>query len=169
MSLAPALGLLCAIIAIWIGRDGWRCSRRLNPGKLAALGLPVAAGAVLIGTYNYLRFGAWLEFGQRFQLTRANYRATPHLFQLANAAPGLFSYLLRPIAFHNMFPFVGALPGDRLFPRFIGLPEHYEFNEPIAGLLLVTPFVGLAAFPAVRLIRAVLSSPPHPRKLVPAG
>jgi hypothetical protein len=149
VSLAIALAGLSVLVAWRIIRHGWRRSRRLDLASLAAFGLPLAAGAVLLGAYNIARFGNWHEFGQRFQLTNNNnYHSIPRLFQPANVVPGLYSYLLRPIQLHHQFPFVEAKPGDGRFPSFIRLPEYYEYNEPIAGLLIVTPFIWLALIPA---------------------
>src|SRR5207249_774228 len=61
--------------------------------------------------------------------------------------PGLYSYMLRPLRWAKIFPFVEAAPGDNTFPRWMALPPNYEFNEPIAGLLGVTPFLWLLAIP----------------------
>ena len=131
--------------------------RRLDWPRLAALGLPMAAGALALAGYNQVRFANWHEFGQRFQLTEANYHDTPHLFQPANAVPGLYSYLLRPTLVHEKFPFFDARSGDGTFPRLVRLPEHYEYNEPIAGLLLVTPAVWLAALPVGGLLAGAVA------------
>jgi hypothetical protein len=151
VSLAIALGVLSGLVVWRIVRHGWRTSRQVDFAGLAAFSLPLATGAVLLAAYNVARFGNWHEFGQRYQLTgHNNYHSIPRLFQPANAVPGTYSYLLRPLQLHNQFPFVEAVPGT--FPTFIRLPRHYEYNEPIAGLLIVSPFIWLALIPVVRLI-----------------
>ncbi len=167
-SLAIALAGLSALVAWRIVRHGWRQSRRVDFISLAAFGTPLAAGAVLLGAYNVARFGNWREFGQRFQLTNNNnYHSIPRLFQPANAVPGMYSYLLRPIQLHDHFPFVEAKPGEGRFPSFIRLPPHYEYDEPIAGLLIVTPFLWLAVIPVCRLARSIVDGHSNAGHILP--
>jgi hypothetical protein len=152
-SLAIAVTVLAAMVAWDVLREGLRAEGRLAVRRLLALGLPLVAGAVSLAAYNHARFGSVLEFGQRYQLTSANYNATPALFSVGNVWPGLYSYTLRPLRLHDQFPFLEAVGGGGTFPSFIRIPKYYEFNEPIAGLLLVTPFLWLAALPAVAILR----------------
>ena len=149
VSLAVAVTVLAAVVAWHRGERrvaGWSGGSPLR--RLLALGIPLVAGALSLAAYNHARFGTPLEFGQRYQLTSANYKATPALFSAGNLWPGLYSYALRPVrAARRQFPFVEAVGGEGTFPSFVRIPKHYEFNEPIAGLLLVTPFLWLAALP----------------------
>jgi hypothetical protein len=114
---------------------------------------PLVIGAVALAAYNHIRFGSPLEFGQQYQLTGANYKATPALFSVANSPPSVWSYLLRPVAFRPTFPFVRARVGEATFPDWIWRSNYYESNETIIGLLVATPIVMLALLPLVRLLR----------------
>jgi hypothetical protein len=118
---------------------------------ILAFAAPLVIGAIALAAYNHVRFGSPLEFGQRYQLTGANYKATPALFSVANAGPSLWSYLLRPVAFQPTFPFVRARIGEGTFPEWISLPPYYESHETIVGLLISTPVIVLAALPLLQL------------------
>jgi 4-amino-4-deoxy-L-arabinose transferase-like glycosyltransferase len=121
--------------------------------SLAAFATPLVLAAAVLVAWNVVRFGKPLEFGQQYQLTGANYRATPALFGPANAVPGLWSYSVRPVAVDGVFPFVRARSGESTFPDGITLPPAYESYEPIAGLLPTTPIIIFALIPLLRLMR----------------
>ena len=38
-----------------------------------------------------------------------------------------------------------------MWPSFIHLPEHYYYTEPVAGILIIVPLIGLAALLIMRL------------------
>jgi len=147
VSLAIAVIAVGLVVCTWLALRGRSIGFRWLAPRLLAFGAPLLISAALLATYNHARFGNWIEFGQKYQLTGNNYKATPALFSLANLPPSLYSYTLRPVYLLAGFPFVEARKGDGTFPAFIRLPEHYEYNEPIAGLLLVTPFAWLAVIP----------------------
>jgi hypothetical protein len=153
VSLAVAVSVLAAVVVWQVVRDAWRSEGRVRIGRLLAFGMPLVAGALSLAAYNHARFGTPFEFGQRYQLTSANYKSTPALFSAGNLWPGLYSYALRPVRLHAQFPFLEAVGGEGTFPSMIRIPKYYEFNEPIAGLLLVTPFLWLAALPVFRLVK----------------
>jgi hypothetical protein len=161
VSLAVAVSVLAALVVWQVVRNGLRAERRIPFTRLLAFGTPLVAGALSLAAYNHARFGTPFEFGQRYQLTSANYKSTPALFSAGNLWPGLYSYALRPLRMHAQFPFAEAVGGEGTFPAFIRIPKHYEFNEPITGLLLVTPFLWLAALPVRRLL-ARTPSPEYP-------
>jgi hypothetical protein len=135
-----------------VARRSRQATKAIGLPRLAAFGLPLLAGAIALASYNHARFGSWLEFGQRYQLAASNYHAFPALFSLKNVPPNLYSYALRPVYVLKGFPFLEARIGDGTFPSFIPLPPRYEYNEPIAGLLLTAPFVWLAAVPVFGLV-----------------
>ena len=122
ISLAVAVTVLGALVTAWIVRHSWKQTRGFGLARLAAFGLPLVAGAVALGVYNHARFGDWTEFGQRYQLTGANYHATPALFSVTNLWPNLYSYTLRPFRVAEAFPYLLAIGGEGTFPAFISLP-----------------------------------------------
>ena len=95
----------------------------------AVLFLPAAVVGTLLGVYNYLRFGSFLEFGLAYQLGVINFNHTG-AFDIGSfylhVLPGLFYYFFQPYIIH----------GYPLIP----LVKHsiYEFTS---GILTTTPFV----------------------------
>ena len=149
ISLLFSIAAMCLILTFQLTHEvGARTAAR----RLVALSLPLLVAGALLAAYNVARFAKWSEFGQQYQLNSANYHRTPHLFQPANAVPGLYSYLLRPIELHPDFPFVSAIAGEGTFPSWMRLPEHYECYEPIAGILVVTPIIVFSLIPICRLL-----------------
>jgi hypothetical protein len=169
VSLAVAVAAVGVLVC---GRIVWGSRRRPADAilPLLAFGLPLAAGAAGLAAYNRVRFDAWLEFGQRYQLAGVNLRSYPSLFGLANVWPGLWSYFLRPVAAVGQFPYLLMAAGDGTFPDFIRLPEHYESYERIGGLLWTVPVVwlvplGIAAL-AFRRLRSTAVGGTTPQPLV---
>lgn len=167
VSLALAVPAAAVFVLGWMLRDLLRARGQGNRElvrsylvRMALFSLPLLTGAVLLGAYNYVRFGSWHEFGQKYQLANANLRSYDGLFSVANVWPGLFSYFLRPIHLGGPGAVVSAVPGTGTFPSFIHLPPHYESFESITGILWVTPFLLLAALP---IIYWLLRAPRHDR------
>ena len=70
----PALFII-AMIVIWIVRDYFRTRDIAKAWKpLTALAVPLIAGALLLGWYNWARFGSIFESGLRYQLSGIDYR-----------------------------------------------------------------------------------------------
>ena len=152
VSLAVAVVAVAAVVTLTVFLTARRQTTPSTPWpRLAAFGLPLVLGTVALAGYNQARFGNPLEFGQRFQLTGANYRALPTLFSPANTLPGAWSYLARPLAVRTQFPFVRARVGEGTFPDWIVLPPHYETHETIAGLAVTAPAFLFALLPLALL------------------
>ncbi len=119
----------------------------------AAAFLPLALIACSLFWYNYDRFGSIFEFGHRYQLTgpslTANYKdisSAKYIF------PNLYTYVFRLPSLSRNFPFL-TIPWikSEMWPSFIHLPEHYYYTEPVAGILIIVPLIGLAALLLMRL------------------
>ena len=130
---AAAATMTVAALARWRSDGGgWRRLLRLAPLAAAPLTL-VTLGHLLL---NKLRFGAWGEFGQAYQM---GFRWFPFgsRFFLANA----FVYLFRLPTQGCKFPYLtaewGQPPG--LFPGWLPLADEYHVNEPTTGLFLLVP------------------------------
>jgi hypothetical protein len=106
--------------------------RRYAAILLAFFG-PVALCVLLLGLYNYIRFGSWTEFGIRYTLQGYQSPQTYKFYSLARLPAGLFYYLLAPPAFSAEFPFVTLAPARYLSPP----PDFYL--EPVGGLLPDSP------------------------------
>jgi len=120
--------------------------------SLASLATPMVLGAIGLATYNWARFGSILEFGLRYQLTVIDFnRLHDQAFSIRYIADNLRGYLLNPFRIGRLFPFVTALPPQVLPPgpaRGIAAAE----IEPVAGLLLSSPFLALALVPIQTLL-----------------
>jgi hypothetical protein len=97
----------------------------------------VVAAVLLLLVYNRARFDAWLEFGTNLQLSTVLFH-TSRPFFTAN----VYSYLLRPLVHACKFPFLTApfSPGAQAFPSWIEVPPGYWVYEPLAGVLVSTPW-----------------------------
>jgi hypothetical protein len=127
-SFLPTAGLL-AILAWFVDRRRRAATGAgfiSNPwGVLAAAGGPLAACGALAAAWNWIRFGSFTEFGNRYQLSDLDLRHLD-LFSFRYAARNVGQFLFAPPRLGPYFPYVGA-----------GL-------API-GLLAALPFAWLAA------------------------
>ena len=104
--------------------------------------------------YNRARFDSFFDFGMQKQMSIMQFRTSR-----AYIAPNLYSYLLRPMVRSCRFPFLIApfhLDGARI-PRGVSDARPATGSgEPVAGMLIATPwiwFVPLAAVLAGRSLR----------------
>jgi hypothetical protein len=139
---AAAATMTVAALARWrADGGGWRWLLRLAPLAAAPLTL-VTLGHMLL---NKLRFGAWGEFGQSYQM---GFRWFP--FGARFFPANVFVYLFRPATRSCKFPYFSAewgYPPD-LFPGWLPLADEYRVSEPTAGLFLLVPVLGfLLALP----------------------
>ena len=147
-SLAPAAAFLAALTAVFLL---WRTGRRgAKLAGTAAVGLPFAAGILAQGWYNFVRFGSWLEFGFKYQLTGMDTHI--QTFSLANLAVNLHNYLLNPYQVQAAFPFVTPNLGGHFIFFVISSPANY-YTEQVSGLLVTVPFLLLAGLPVFYLLR----------------
>jgi hypothetical protein len=149
VSLGPAAMMLnlLAIAQVWRMRAQGR-----TVFAAAALAIPAATGALLLGWYNYARFRSFTEFGLLYQLSGLNQHAM-HMSQFSNAwymPLNLLRYLMAPPVVQRSFPFVRARSGMPNLAAWLKTPAGYNF-EPLVGLfwcqslLLLAP-VAVAAF-----------------------
>ena len=129
----------------------------------AWLGGPNALVLGLLAAYNKMRFDSWSEIGVRYQLN-----VFPFVTSRVYLPLDLFSYLLRPMGLSCRFPFVSApyYIGQRGFPSGMRLPAGYSTQEPLAGLLLASPWtcLGLVAlfFAGRAMVRWMRATPRAP-------
>src|SRR5665213_1074865 len=127
--------------------DGGDRRRLLRVGLAACA--PAAALTLAHLLVNHLRFGAWTEFGARYQL------GTPMSFGGRFLVPDLFAYFFCPPTRSCTFPFLfGNWNTTRaLSPSWLTWPADHVTKEPTTGLLTVAVFAWLAV---VGLIWAIL-------------
>jgi hypothetical protein len=120
---------------------------------LAAAFIPLALIACSLFWYNYDRFGSIFEFGHRYQLTGAS--LTPDYKDVSSVKyliPNLYTYVFRQPSFSQNFPFI-TVPWIKkgMWPSFVKLPEHYYYTEPVAGIIIIVPLIGLTILLLMRL------------------
>ncbi len=128
------------------GRDGM--------SALLWLGLPLTLAAAGLAWYNWARFGSVLETGISYQLAGLInlQKNRSDLFSRAYILQNLYNYLVHPPGFLPSFPFLAPTGGlSRSIFAFVHMPK-IHFSQPVAGLLLSTPFVFLAAIPTIRFL-----------------
>jgi 4-amino-4-deoxy-L-arabinose transferase-like glycosyltransferase len=126
--------LFSVIIAVHLMREhrGMPISRRA--AILAALFLPVAACVLLLGWYNYARFGSPTEFGINYTLQGVHPKVY-QFFSLRRLPYGLLYYTVVPVNWSATFPFA------HLRPELWLTPPSYLYVEPTAGLLAHSPIL----------------------------
>ena len=125
-------------------------SKAIHP--VVMVGLPLVLGAIILGWYNWARFGDVFETGISYQMT------TPDLQGYRDV---LYSPLYIPANTHNYiaaapevsktFPFLKSVRGNGhlRFPQ-IKLPKVY-YTRSMTGILYSTPFVLLAGISVLSL------------------
>lgn len=147
--LLPIVAMLIVIVARLLSQetDGRRRCRRL-----ASLMLPLVAGGLILGWYNWARFGSPIEFGLRYQLTFINMRALyDQTFSVRYVPDNLFNYLFNPVARGRVFPFLLPLAPQRLPPGPVLLVPPAQI-EPVTGILTSSPFLVYALLPLAALL-----------------
>ena len=108
---------------------------------IAAIGVPVAIGAVMIMIYNYKRFENPFEFGFNYQLTVSIAKA--NTFSLSLIPATLYHYFIQQPSVNTNFPYIEIR--SRTFDtyhrynytaRIMGV-----FNYPITWGLFLTPII----------------------------
>ncbi|HTL69795.1 MAG TPA: hypothetical protein VL404_00745 [Candidatus Eisenbacteria bacterium] len=141
----PIYVWMAAALLPWMAVLALRASagRPAREESLRALVLPLVFMAVVLGLYNFLRFGNPLEFGVSYQMNE------PNLFGIAKAfAPDKvfhnihFLFFQEPLV-DDAFPFVYL---NRHVPFYILTPGNVTFREGqgTVGLLPGIPFLWIA-------------------------
>lgn len=141
-TILPAIGLLSILFLIWAIQTQ---RPRLVP-ILFSFAIPLAAGGVMYGWYNYARFDSFAEFGYRYQLTSYNlYEKIGETFAVEYVPPNLYKTILNPLERRDTFPHI--FPTRWSGPDWLTNyhPKMYlTFTENITGILISSPFALLA-------------------------
>ncbi len=125
----PPLALTALILVPVFVRLKSTMSRR---DLLVALLAPIGVCFVLLGTYNYARYGNPLEVGERYVIGEP----PKDLGELSYLPIGLWSYLLAPPRLSVLFPFIATINPQISYPFVV--PAHYA-AEATGGLVPVAP------------------------------
>jgi hypothetical protein len=153
INLLPSVVFL-AIVMFW--RIYAVNRKKLNKSipAIAAAFLPLALIACSLFWYNYDRFGSIFEFGHRYQLTGPSLTADyKDISSVKYIVPNLYTYVFRLPALNRNFPFI-TIPWikEDMWPSFVHLPEHYYYTEPVAGIIIIVPLIGLTVLLLIRLL-----------------
>ncbi len=145
VSVAPTVALILLAAVFLIRRTArgvelWKA--RFRDATVGAAPLAV----VLIGllAYNKARFGSWFDFGISSQMS-----TMPMRHSFAYVGINLFEYLFRPLFGSCRFPFLTILSTQRGFPSWLTIPKDYWTPEPLAGMLVATPWAWLTPVAAI--------------------
>lgn len=146
-----ALPIFFAVLLtmLWVLKSASKPIMRTEYVKtLAALFLPLIAGAAAIGWYNWARFDSPFEFGLRYQITIHNLDQLIGLtFQTDYFLPNLYAYVFQPFEAVSKFPFIQPITIAGLFEKLnLTAPKIY-FSGRMTGLLVYAPFFVLAFIP----------------------
>jgi hypothetical protein len=146
INVIPILFLI-ALTAFWF----WKDQPKNWMTFAAALLTPLAAGALLLGAYNWARFDSPLEFGLRYQITIYNLnRDMPLAFQADNIPYNIGAYVLQPFEFITGFPFIRPVGYSAMLQsRGITEPKLYAAGN-VTGILAFAPFLVLAILPFLK-------------------
>lgn len=146
INVIPILFLI-ALTAFWF----WKDQPKNWMTFAAALLTPLAAGALLLGAYNWARFDSPLEFGLRYQITIYNLnRDMPLAFQADYLPYNIGAYILQPFDFITSFPFIRPIGYSAMLQsRGITEPKLYAAGN-VTGILAFAPFLVLAILPFLK-------------------
>ncbi len=143
-----AVGTVMGLVTRTNGRRQWKDTG----AKMAALAVPLALGIGLLGLYNFIRFGSFLETGFRYALAPRDLNLMMQegqIFNIVYFLPNLLYYFITPLQFISLFPFVrplwGQLPVFSSFLKRFDLPAVYRV-ESATGLLFAMPTILLSGF-----------------------
>ena len=131
----------------------WLCAKNYRFQKITmqtllaiiAFGLPLLIGGVLLGWYNWARFGSIFEFGFRYQITMIDLnKYNNDIFSLAYIPINLYVYFLNPPDLINIFPFIKPARAGESSILYNHLPANYA-AEHITGPVYALPFLAFGA------------------------
>lgn len=149
LAIAAAIQLFSRVDSQWQWKD--------VAAKVGALALPLSLGIGLLGLYNYIRFDNFLEPGIRYALTTRDLNLLMEeglLFNIGYLLPNLISYLITPIQFGSVFPFIGIQRGISSVSTLLGrfdIPGEY-YRRTTSGLLFAMPTIVLSGFLVMELL-----------------
>jgi hypothetical protein len=152
LAIGTRLSLIVPIgfMVLMTGYSFWKKNKLSFSGliqKAFYLGLPIVIGLMLLGWYNWARFGSFTETGFTYQL--AGTHIQKHLDDVMSfgyVIQNIYNYFLPPPRLVEHFPYLFSNGGSIYsFLAFYKVPEFYNTNA-ITGLIYVCPFVIFSFF-----------------------
>jgi hypothetical protein len=139
LALLPALGFLAVITALAIAPQMGRVWWKGFVVAILSLAIPMLLGLVLLGWFNWIRFGDPFETGLYYQLSLLT---LTKMMNTGYAAINSYLYWLKPPDFLGQFPYLFVLENPSPpIPWFVANPPMpYYLKEPIAGVPWMQPF-----------------------------
>jgi len=107
--------------------------------------IPLMAGAMLIGWYNWARFDSPLEFGLRYQITIFNLNEQSNLvFEPGYFFLNLYAYIFHPFEITIRFPFIQPTIASTALKTFTTVTPQFYYAGRVTGLLFSAPFLLLS-------------------------
>jgi hypothetical protein len=149
----PVGVMVLAVSVSTVSSGGWSANTVKQLGFLCA---PLLLGGVLLGWYNWARFGSVLETGYFYQMAGVNiHRYWNERFSLSYVIPNLYGYLLNPVLIMARFPFI-QVQAETLdtISGIVPIP-HFYYVQMLTGILWSAPFVVFAIVPLKSAISTV--------------
>lgn len=139
VALAAALvAVLAASVAGW--SRGWKAVW----ANAACVALAPSVSVALLLLYNHARFGRWLDFGMKEQVSYFEFKLSAR-YLLTN----LYAYTLAPFEWSCRFPFAlqSMAHGPKSVPPWVPRAADYILPEPFSGFLASAPLTWLCPVP----------------------
>ncbi|MFT3892307.1 MAG: hypothetical protein QM730_11790 [Anaerolineales bacterium] len=137
-------------VSLWVFRkhSGSLQYWKKSLSSILYLTIPLMLGAILIGAYNWARFGSPFEFGLRYQITIYNLNRDSSLSFRPEYFPlNLYAYGLQPFKVISTFPLLRPVHVSSFLNSLkIAQPKLYAAGS-MAGILFSTPFLLLSFLP----------------------
>jgi hypothetical protein len=113
--------------------------------NLLALLAPIGLTLILLGWYNFVRFGNPLETGLRYSLIGikgvSSFYDKGGVFNFRYFLPNFVNYLFNPPAIIHTFPYINNSQASNFIYKAITQTEIGYYREGITGLLISMPFL----------------------------
>lgn len=144
---------------------GWRTAKwgRGALVSLATFVAPIGTIILVLGWYNYIRFGSPLELGYRYQLLvhqGVNLSKILDVFNPSFFLPNVYNYLLNPFGVSSSFPFVKTVRGSHSLYLQLRNGGGGYVTLPVSGILLTSPFVLFFGWIGYHTVRQLLKNRP---------
>ena len=125
----PQFGLFAFFAFVIFNNQIKQLSKYIRPFICALIPLFIIGGLLMY--YNYIRFGSPFNFGANYNLTFND--MTKRGFKLDRVLDGIFFYLLQPMSFSGLFPYINQVSFET---SYVGMLIHeYSYG----GLLFINP------------------------------